>query len=429
MRRVLIVSPHFPPVNAPDLQRVRQCLPHLADSGWVAEVLAVDPRDVAAPQDPLLCEALPGSVPVHLVRALPLRLCRLLGLGSLGPRARGALRRAGERLLRERRFDLVFFSTTQFIVLTLGAEWKRRFNVPYAVDWQDPWLTDYYERPGAPRPPGGWKYRFVRRQARLHEGPCLQAAAGLVSTSPDYLEQLARRYPWFGQKPSTVIPFGVEPADFDLAGRAAQPAFARRDGVRHIVYVGAVGPIMRPALELLFAGLNKLLADEPARRACLRLHFIGTSYAPEGQAAPSVEPLAAEHGVADLVEEQTGRAGHFTALKTMLSADALLLLGSADEGYAPSKIATLAFCGKPVLALIPGGGQLEQTLQRLGFARIARFAQVADAAAVASFLARPERPAANREDLEKLTAARRTRMLCAFFDRVIEPSTTTAAAP
>ncbi len=420
MKRVLIISPHFPPSNAPDMQRARQCLPYLAALGWDAEILAVDPADAAVPCDPLLSETLP-PVPVHRVRALSRAIGRWIGLGSLGPRALRSLGREGDRLLRSQRFDLVFFTTTQFITLTLGPRWLRDHGVPYVVDWQDPWVTDYYDRPGAPPPPGGWKYRFAAREARRHEGPCLRAAAGIVSTSPAYLTELQARYPWFAGKPATVIPFGAEPADFTVAQRADIPAaFTRRNGVRHFVYVGAVGPIMRPALELLWAGLRDYLSSETGAREKIRFHFIGTSYAPAGQAAPSVLPLAAAAGVEDIVEERPERVGHFSALKTLLAADALLLLGSTDRGYSPSKIATLALAGKPVLALIPGGGQLEKNLRALGFAQLARFTPTPEPAAVRAFLAAPPAAPAPVEAVAHLTARERSRALVEFFARALD---------
>ncbi len=59
-RRVLIVSPHFPPVNAPDHQRVRMSLPYLYENGWEAHVLAVDPRFVAGFLDPYLLQTIPA---------------------------------------------------------------------------------------------------------------------------------------------------------------------------------------------------------------------------------------------------------------------------------------------------------------------------------------------------------------------------------
>jgi glycosyltransferase involved in cell wall biosynthesis len=418
--RLLIVSPHFPPVNAPDMQRARQCLPYLADHGWEAEVLAVSPEDVAMPLDARLAVGLPASVPVHRVRAWPLALCRSLGVGSLGLRAQRALGRAGSRLLESGHFDLVFFTTTQFPVLSLGAVWQRRHGVPYVVDWQDPWVTDYYSRPGAPPPPGGWKYRFAAWNARRSEPRVLASAAGLVSTSAEYVEQLRTRYPWFASRPAAVIPFGVEPSDFALAAAAeVAPGFTRRPGVRHIVYVGAAGPIMRPALEFLFQAVGGWLKAHPDRRPGLRLHFLGTSYAPAGRQLPSVQPLADAAGIGDLVEEQPARLGHFAALKTMQAADDLLLLGTTDAGYSPSKIATLALSGRPVLALIPGGGQLERQLADTPVAQIARFSPSAETDRIHAYLDHlPARVSAS--SLLGLTAKARTAELLAFLGRVIQ---------
>lgn len=426
-RRLLIVSPHFPPTNAPDHQRARQCLRYLGHHGWEAEVLAVEPAGVAAPMDPLLMEALPGDTIIHRVPAIPLRLARILGCGSLGLRSLLPLRRAGHRLLRDRSFDLVFFTTTQFLALTLGPRWKRQTGIPYVIDWQDPWLTDFYSRPGAPQPPGGWKYRFAQWQAKRYEGICVRDAAGFVATSPDYLTQLSVRYGDGAAKPAAVVPFGADPADFAVARREEiAPAFRRRAGVRHLVFIGAVGPIMEDALRLLFAGLAQLTRAETS--PSWRLHFIGTSYAPAAQAKPSVLPLAEAAGVAHLVEEHPGRVGHFVALRTMLEADALLLLGSADRSYAPSKLAWLALAAKPVLALIPGGGQLETTLRDLSFVHVARFAPGPDVARVIEFLRKP--PAVTDEpSIGGGTAEDRTADLCRVFDRALAPQPTTGTRP
>jgi hypothetical protein len=183
---------------------------------------------------------------------------------------------------------------------------------------------------------------------------------------------------------------------------------------------------MEDALRLLFAGLAQLTRAETS--PSWRLHFIGTSYAPAAQAKPTVLPLAEAAGVAHLVEEHPGRVGHFVALRTMLEADALLLLGSADRSYAPSKLAWLALAAKPVLALIPGGGQLETTLRDLSFVHVARFAPGPDVARVIEFLRKP--PAVTDEpSIGGGTAEDRTADLCRVFDRALAPQPTTGTRP
>ena len=42
MKKLLIVSPHFPPINAPDMQRIRMSLPYYRKCGWDPVVLTVD---------------------------------------------------------------------------------------------------------------------------------------------------------------------------------------------------------------------------------------------------------------------------------------------------------------------------------------------------------------------------------------------------
>ncbi|MCX6953950.1 MAG: hypothetical protein NTV51_17520, partial [Verrucomicrobia bacterium] len=157
MRRILIVSPHFPPTNAPDHQRVRMSLPFYRAHGWDPVVLAVDAAQVENAWEPLLAATLPADVPVHRVTAWSARWSRRLGLGNLAYRGWFSLRNTGDRLLAESPFDLVYFSTTQFVATALGSRWLKKFGVPFVVDLQDPWRTDYYERAGSPPPPGGWK--------------------------------------------------------------------------------------------------------------------------------------------------------------------------------------------------------------------------------------------------------------------------------
>ena len=389
MRRVLIISPHFPPTNAPDHQRVRMSLPYFRENGWDPVVIAVESSAVPGLPDLQLSTTVPDDVTVHRVNAIPLALTRLIGLGNLAYRAWFQLQAMGDRLLRDGQFDLVYFSTTQFVATALGRRWLERYGVPFVVDIQDPWRTDYYERPGAPPPPGGWKYRFARWQAARLEERSWRDAAGFISVSEDYLTQLRARYTWFGTKPTAYIPFGAPEADFALVRAHPEwtPAFVREPGAVHLVSVGAVGPIMRTALEYLFAGVRNLRTIAPADAARLRLHFIGTSYA-GSRAVPSVLPVAQACGVAELVREETGRVGYFTAIATLLAADAVIIPGSDDAAYNPSKIAASFLAEKPSLALTPTGSALDRMVSELNFATVARWPSPAGVTAVTDFLRR-----------------------------------------
>jgi len=370
MKRLLIISPHFPPVHAPDAQRVIAALPYLRAHEWEPTVLAVEPDQVAATKDSSSLRRLPSDIRIERCGAWTLSLTSRAGLRNLGWRAHGAMRRAGNRLIREIKPDLIFFSTTQNLLMTLGPRWRRQFGIPYVLDIQDPWITDYYERPGAPPPPGGWKYRLARSMACRLEASTFAVASGFVSVSPTYLESLSNRYAWFGGKPQAVIPFGVDPKPFDQQDSSPQPAFAPDPEWIQIVSVGAVGSIMSQALRALFAQVKSLLSDAPELGRKLRFRFYGTSYAPPGQAEPSVMPLAQEYGLADLVTEETNRLSADAAFATMKAADALVILTSDDPGYTPSKLAGCFLANVPVLLVTRRDGGAERLNRELGLAQI-----------------------------------------------------------
>jgi hypothetical protein len=430
-RRLLIVSPHFPPVNAPDMQRVRMSLPYYAANGWDPVVLAVHPDDVAATREPELCATYPKSICVILVRAWALRWTRLFGVGNLGLRAWFPLLAAGTRLLRREKFDLVLFSTTQFITLTLGSHWRRRFGLPFVIDLQDPWRTDYYERAGAPVPPGGKKYLLARLLARTFEQGTYRRAGGFMSVSARYLTDLVQRYPWFAAKPQATIGFGATASDFELLRTRAvvAPLGARQPDEIRFVYTGAAGPIMPHALNVLFAALRSYRECVPAARR-FRFHFLGTSYVAKGQGRHSVLPVARDWRVDDLVFEVPHRIGYFESLQALADAEALLLLGSSDRAYSPSKLYLYYLSGKPMLSVVFRNSYLMDLLTELNcstiaafdlesphddaYAEIHRFFDLALAGFPATTQPRRNDALFNRSYLAETLTARQ----CALFDQV-----------
>jgi hypothetical protein len=372
MRRVLIISPHFPPVNAPDCHRVRMSLPYYRQFGWDPVVLAVHPRHRPDWRDESLLTSLPADVPVHYCEATPLWFTRWFGIHNIGLRCLPFLSQAGLTLLMRERFDLVFFSTTQYLVTPLGFVWERDTGVPYVIDLQDPWRSDYYERPGAPRPPGGWKYQFARLTAWLFEERSFRSAAGFISVSHHYFQELGNRYAWFAGRLQTVIPFGGPQADFDYLQAHPAPSSVRLEpaGCIHWVSAGSLGPSFSHALRVLFAGLRRLRDEHPELAGRLRLHFAGTSYAPPDQAPLIAKPIADAYGVGDLVAETPARIGYLDSLRLMQAADGLLLLGSDDPTYSPSKIYPYYMTGRPILALAHEGSLLADLLRRLRCSRL-----------------------------------------------------------
>src|SRR5688572_17858507 len=212
MLRILVVSPRFAPSNAPDIHRARLLIRHARNAGWLAEVLAVSPDDVQAPVDTWLSDQLPPEVPIHRVRAV-----KRMPIRALWARSLLALMRKGSALLSRSSFDVVFFSTTEFPLLALGPIWKRRHGVPFCVDLQDPWLTDYYRTHPEIRPPGGRiKYWLSERIGRALEPWVVRHCSGFVAVSAMYLSDLRSRYGRsMDGKPAMTLPFPAEPRELE----------------------------------------------------------------------------------------------------------------------------------------------------------------------------------------------------------------------
>lgn len=382
--RVLIVSPHFPPVNAPDMQRARTALPHFIAAGWEVTVLAVDDPTPAAPVEPELLATLPPDVRVVRAHCFSRRWTRWLGIGNVALRALPFLFLAGCRVLGERRHDVVYFSTTMFSVLPVGRIWRRLTGVPYVIDLQDPWVTDFYDRPGAPRPPGGWKYGVVREINQRLEGWTLRRAAHLIMVSADYGAQLRMRHPGLRDLSCTELPFGAPDEDLRYlrAMLAMRPPVLPAGGFR-LAFAGALGPGMLGLVEILFAAMAGLRREGIVVSA----HFFGTSYAPAGEALSVVLAAAEKAGVRDLVFEQAARLPYFSALQVTLEAEANLLFGSSDLAFTPSKILGVQAAGRPVLALAYAGSATAVRLQKLGLPCVLQTPSADDGAAVAATIA------------------------------------------
>lgn len=450
--RLLIISPHFPPTNAADMQRVRLSVPYLYAAGVEAELLSVEPDQVSAPQDSWLCDGLPENVLVHRVKVLGLEWRRIPGLGTLTFRAKRAIRKRGNQLLASGGFDLVYFSTTQFGIHSLGPEWKMSFGVPFVIDYQDPWVNDYYEDHPEVRPPGGRvKYGVTNRIARWQEPRVLKECCGITSVSAAYPVQLCERYegiqiesvagnsakggevrkllfPRFqSDMLSLVLPFPGDNRDLELAKSESvtQEVFDPDDGFKHWVYVGRGGPDMARAVKALFRAIQD---QELKKRNGIRLHFIGTSYAGAGKGLKTIEPIAAEFGLGDIVLESPDRIPYSETLKCLLDADALIVPGSDDPAYTASKIYPYLLAEKPLLAIFHEKSSIVKLFEEVEGGSCITFSDFTDEYDLAEKIGRifSEEPFVfplvklNFEPLSNYLAPSQANQLACFFQQCVE---------
>jgi len=363
LKRVLIISPHFPPINAADMHRVRASLPYFKELGWSAEVVAVHPEYVESySTDEMLLRTIPDDVTIHLVKAWKPEKTRRFGLGSLSIRSFFFYKRKVNQLLRKKKFDLIYFSTTAFHVMALGPYWKRKFGTPFILDIQDPWRNDYYlSKPKAERPP---KFRISYAIDKYLEAKTIPYADGIISVSEGYLKTFQERYRNFSPKVKSTIPFSVSETDFEILKSAhVSSSIKMKEGKINVVYIGRGGFDLQFSLTIFFRALKLGLDRGYKDFSNIHSWFIGTSYAPVGSGLKTIKPIADSEGIDKYVTEITDRIPYFEALSVLQNADILFVPGSADSNYTASKILPYIFSKRPLLAIFHKESSVVRILQ------------------------------------------------------------------
>ena len=366
MRRVLMISPHFPPDSTAATHRVRLLAPHMEGHGWQPTVLTVDPRDYEGRLDPALFDSVPPDIRIVRTRAWPAQASRAVGVGDLGIRAFCGLWRGASELLAEERFDAVFITIYPAYPALLGPLLKRRFPFAFVLDYQDPWVGEWGRSAG----PGidglpDLKSRASRFVATHMEPYALRAADAVTAVSSATYEQALERTPGAKPRASAELPIGWDRRDLEFVdnGRPRVAMFA--DGLVHLSYVGTLLPTGYDTLRAVLAAVAALRASSPAA-ARLRLHFFGTSNQRTSDAPARVLPVAAEYGLLDVVTESAPRLDYFEALRVLRDSTAVLLMGSSERHYTPSKVFPALVAERPVVAVLHETSNASSLLRRIG---------------------------------------------------------------
>jgi hypothetical protein len=351
MKRVLIIGADFTPSSHPPALRIRFFAQHLREFGWEPIVLTVDPNYYETSIDAENEKLLSSDVEVIRVRALPAKLTRRLGFTDLGLRSLWYLWQALSHIVRERRIDLIFIPAPPNPTMILGRIAQVCFAIPYVIDYIDPVATEYYWKlPRSQRPP---KYALAYAMGRLMERFAIGSVAQITGVSQGTTDSVITRYPWLDGSRAIEIPYGGEPADFEYIRRHPRKnvIFNSGDGFRHISYIGAYTLSMAPVLRALFAGIAQARSRNPEQFSRVRVHFIGTRYASGRGQQEQARPIAAEFGLADLIDEHPDRVSYLDALNLLLDSNGLLVIGSVEPHYTASKIFPYILAEKPLLPI------------------------------------------------------------------------------
>ena len=391
MKTVLIIHYHFLPVHNVSVMRLMGYARQLPALGWQTRVLTRDwrgPHEADASWglswEPHLEEG--SGCTIHRVQTPPVlrgRACadgtpvspsasrarRLVDKGiakaaRLGRMAfgdypdefKGWVRpavAAGERLARENRIDVILSYCPPETNHLVAHRLARRLGVPWV-----PFFGDLYGFLDPPLPA-----LSVERFARLawHRW-CLEPAAACLAVSPAMVDFLAKAY----GKPSHLVHTGFDPDDFAVPDPEAT-ATRERMLVSH---VGSVYPgDQRP--ELLFDGLDRLLARYPEMEQRLEVRFVGSKCDDRLRAMLDGRKASRVCTIRPKVDSTTARS-------IVGSSDGLLAFTCTAhrDRYGtlsyPTKVFEAFGARRPVLAIPADGDWVDALLQRTGGGTSAR---------------------------------------------------------
>lgn len=388
-KTVALVSGHFPPSNLVGAHRARLWSRYLPEFGWRPIVVTGDPACYGERPDPDLEQLVAADL--RVIHAPTLSNRRLRPVNDIGVRAFLGCYRVLAGLAARREIDFVLVTIPSNFLAPVGRLIHLRHGVPFGIDYQDPWINRW---PGVDRPfTKAWaSYRL----AGLLEPWSVRNAALITGMAPGYVAGMLDRNPDVARRAILAfMPMGSAPEDFELVRTLRRPTFLFEpgDGHFHMIYAGALLPAGLDVLDAFLGGLRELRQLAPELAGRLRVHFVGTGTSPDDPQGHRVLPRARMLGVEGMVTEHPHRIGYVDTLNHLEKSDAIMVLGSTEPHYTPSKVFQGMLSRRPIFAMLHADSS---AVDMIGSAKAGRVLPLAQAA--------PPRPAAIARELQAFVA-------------------------
>jgi len=379
MKKILIITYYWPPSGGAGVQRWLKFTKYLPEFGLEPVVLTVDPAMASYAQtDESLEQEVSGSLRVYRTKTVEFynlykqltgkkeipyggfanegadsilqRMARVVR-GNLfipDPRKgwnRYAYRKATE-LIRQYRIDLVLTSSPPHSTQLIGLKLKKKLGIRWIADLRDPWTDIYYYRELH-------HSSLARKVDRDLELAVLRNADRVITVSQDVKRIFAEKLTGGPASKFIVIPNGYDEADFNRTVELP-------DGKFVITYTGTISEAydMTGFLDALS------LMDRQARTG-IRLRFVGKV------PASVIEKIRQK--VPDIDLDLVGYVDHQESVRYLLRSSVQLLIiprAENNKGIVTGKFFEYLASGKPVLAIGPRGGDLDQLMEETGCGKL-----------------------------------------------------------
>lgn len=344
MKKILIITPHYPPSNLASVHRSRLFSLHFPSFGWEPIILTVDEKYYEETLDSNLAALLPKNQRIEKVSAFPVTKPRLIG--DIGLRAFFQLRKKALNLVKSENIDFVYITIPSFYVSLIGPYLKRKTGVKYGIDYIDPWVHQF---------PGSNKYLsrhyFSTKLAKLLEPFAVRTADIITGVADGYYQGVIDRNPHLQQKTLFgAMPYGGEKSDHEkLSMLNIEPYLFKNNKKFKFVYAGAMLPKAYGLLEAIFQSIKQnreLFTD-------FEFHFIGTGKIANDATSFNIKQIAEKYELwHTVVFEYPMRIPYLDVLVHIEHANAVFILGSTEPHYTPSKTYQAVLSAKPIFAVL-----------------------------------------------------------------------------
>ena len=348
-RRVALVSGHFAPSNLVGAHRARLWSRYLPEFGWEPIVVTGDPKLYEERPDPDLDRLVaPGLRVIHAptMSTRPVRL-----VGDIGVRAFRGCYREVAALAAAGEIDFVLVTIPSNFLAPVGRLVHRRYGVPFGIDYQDPWVNRW---PGVDRPfSRAWaSYRL----ATLLEPWAVRDAALITGMAPGYVAGMLERNPAVAKGAVLAyMPMGSAPEDYDLVRGLQRPPFLFQPGRRPIPHdlcrrAAAGRPRRARCVPVGTEGAARKRTRDgvTAARAFRRYRHARPTIRTVTRCCRAPERRASRRWSS----EHPHRIGYVDTLNHLMQSDAVLVLGSTEPHYTPSKVFQAMLSQRPVFAML-----------------------------------------------------------------------------
>ena len=345
MKKILIISPHFPPSNLASVHRSRLFAQHLPAYGWEPTILMVNERFYEEKPDYHLTDLVPKELKIEKVNAFGITKPRIIG--DIGLRAFLQLYRRAKQLIKENKYDFLFIPIPSFYCALLGRWLHFSTGIKYGIDYIDPWVHSF---------PGSEKifsrHWLSTKLAKLLEGIAIKNVSLVTGVAAGYYEGVYLRNPFL--KKTTVsgaMPYGGEKADHEkLKTLNIEPyLFSKRNNKIQLIYAGA----MLPNAYLPLTAIFEAIVANPVTFSHVEFHFIGTGKLANDPSSYNIKALAEKYDLwGKQVFEYPARIPYLDVLVHLEIADGIFVLGSIEPHYTPSKVYQGILSEKYILAVL-----------------------------------------------------------------------------